>query len=169
MPVVSLGPAGRALALGLAVALPASALLAGCGDSEQQRYGDELTAVAEPLNAALIDLGNAIGVATSRGQIEAALDRSEGALESAAADLGELDPPEDAAAAQADLIAAVEDFEGEVKTLQRSVRNDGDREFQRALQEFTSDAQAFAVELGDIRSRLGDAGVTIGDTTDTAG
>lgn len=169
MPAVSLGPAGRAVALGLLVALPASALLAGCGDSEQERYGDELQAVAEPLNAELIDFGNAVGVATSRAQIEAAAVRADGALDDAEEGLAELDPPADAVGVQDDLQSAIKDFQGEVKSLQRSVRNDGDRALQKALQKFNSEAQAFAVELGQIRADLEDVGVTIRETTDTAG
>lgn len=163
MPTASLGPAGRAQALGLAVAVTASALLVACGESEDERYGDAFTDVARPLTAELIDLGNAVGSASSRKPISAALGRADAALETAGADFEALDTPAEAAAAQDDLLAAIGDFEVSVERTRGALRDGGDREAVRAIKEFNSESQSFAVTLGEIGRRLEDAGIQLGD------
>ena len=163
MPLRSLGPAGRAVALGLAVAVPASAMLVACGGaSEEERYGDSFTDVARPLTSELIDLGNAVGVATSRKQISAALGRAEGALETARDGFGELDPPDAVTDSQAELLAAIKRFEREVDATRSALRDDDDRAVGRALQDFNAESRSFAAKLGEIGQRLEDAGIPLG-------
>lgn len=160
MPLRSLGPPGRAVALGLAVAVPA--LVACGGASEEERYGDSFTDVARPLTSELIDLGNAVGVATSRKQISAALGRADGALATARDGFGALDPPDAAADAQAELLAAIERFEREVDATRSALRDDGERAVGRALQDFNTESRSFAAKLGEIGQRLEDAGIPLG-------
>ncbi len=163
MPLRSLGPAGRAVALGLAVAVPASALLVACGGpGEDERYGDSFTDVAQPLTAELIDLGNAVGVATSREQISAALGRADEALGTARDGFAGLDPPDAAADAQAELLAAIERFEREVGDTRAALRDGSDRAVGRALQDFNTESRSFAAQLGEIGQRLEDAGIPLG-------
>lgn len=163
MALPSLGPAGRAVAIGLAVAVPASALLAACGGpSEQERYGERFTDVAEPLTTELIDLGNAVGVATSRRQISAALGRADAALGTAHDGFAALDPPEAAAGVQADLLAAIERFEREVDATRVALREGGDRAAGRALEDFNAKSRSFAAQLGEIGQRLEDADIPLG-------
>lgn len=163
MALPSLGPAGRAVALGLAVAVPASALLTACGGpSEEERYGERFTDVARPLTAELIDLGNAVGVATSRRQIGAALGRADDALATARDGFAALDPPAGAAEAQAELLAAIKRFEREVDVARAALRSDGDRATGRALQDFNAQSRSFAAQLGEIGQRLEDAGIPLG-------
>lgn len=163
MPILSLGPTGRAMAIGLAVAVPASALLIACGQSDEERYGDAFTDVARPLQAELIDLGNAVGSANSRKQVSAALGRAQQGLQAATDGFEELDPPADVAAAQDDLLAAIAGFETSIDEAREALRSGGDREAQRALQAFNSASQAFASTLGEIGGRLEDAGVPLGE------
>ena len=169
MPARSLGPAGRAVALGLAVAAPASALLVGCGGpSESERYGDAFSEVARPLTAALIDLGNAVGSASSRKQVSAALGRTGAALETARDGFAALDPPADAAAAQADLLAALDRFDREIDVTRDALRDGSDRVVVRALKDFDSESRSFATQLGEIGQRLEEAGIPL-DAAPTAG
>lgn len=164
MPALSLGPAGRAMAIGLVVAVPASALLTACGAGEEERYGEAFTDVAQPLTVELVDLGNAVGSANTREQVSAALGRADAALATAASGFEDLDPPnDDVAAAQADLIAAVDDFEGTVEETREALRSGSDREVQEALQGFSAVSRSFAVTLGQIGRDLEDAGVPLGD------
>ena len=163
MPIPRLGPAGRAMAIGLAFAAPATALLLGCGESDEERYGDALTAIARPLQAELIDLGNAIGSANTRKQVSAALGRADEALRSATGGLERLDPPAAGAEAQADLLAAIDDFEVRIARTRAVLRDGSDREVGRAMQAFNAASQSFAATLGEIGRRLEDAGIPLGE------
>lgn len=150
--------------LGLAFAAPASLLLVACGGpSDEERYGDAFTEVAQPLTAELIDLGNAVGSANSSRQVGAALGRADEALETASAGFEDLDPPAGAADAQDDLLAAIADFEGEVGSARAVMRSGSTARQQRALEDFITESQAFAAELGEINRRLEDAGIPLGD------
>lgn len=160
MPRRGLGPAGRAVALGLAVAVPA--LTACGGPSEDERYGDAFTDLARPLTAELIDLGNAVGVATSRKQISAALGRTDEALATARGGFAGLDPPSAAAGAQAELVAAIGRFEREAARTRSALRYGSDREVGRALKDFNARSRSFAAKLGEIGQRLEDAGIPLG-------
>ena len=152
------------LALGLAVVAPASALLVACGGpSDEERYGDAFTNVAQPLTTELIDLGNAVGSANSSAQVAAALDRVDEALQTASSDFRELDPPDDTAAAQDDLLAELDGFEREVEATRKAVVNGTDGEATRALKTFITESQSFAEALGEINRRLEDAGIPLGE------
>lgn len=160
------------VALGLAVAAPASALLVGCGGgtSDNETYGDSFTAVAQPLTTALVDLGNAVGVATSRKQIAAALGRTEEALQTASEDFNALDPPEDAAEIQDTLISALGKFEQKVEQARDVARDGSDGEFQAAIADFNAESQSFAAALAEIGQQLDNAGIQLGEPTiDPAG
>ncbi len=155
----------RRLAL-LGLVVPTAAFLVACGSGdsdENEAYGDDFTAVAQTLNGELIDLGNVLGSSSSPKPIAAALGRAKVALAAASEDFGELDPPDDAAGAQEELLEAIARFEDDVEATRESLRSDSIDKASRAVGEFTVKAQAFAVTLGEIGRRIEDAGVPLGE------
>ena len=151
------------VALGLAVVAPASALLVGCGggQSDDERYGEQFDDVARPFTAALVDLGNALGTATSRKQVSAALSRADDSLAEARDDFAALDPPDDVAETQRTLVSAIGKFERRIAETREAARSANDRKFAASVADFNSESQQFAAALGELRMRLEDAGVPI--------
>lgn len=155
-------------AFGLAVVVPVVALLAACGgQSESERYGDAFTEVAAPLQAELIDLGNALGSSNRRGPISAALGRANVALDTAAEDFAALDPPADIADIQAELIDAIDGYKAAVETAREALRSDNNTRASKAIGTFNSKSAAFAGTLGEIGDRIEDAGVPLGEPATT--
>ena len=143
------------------------AVIAGCGESAEDRYGDEFTEVARPLQSELIALGNAVGSSSSRAPISAALGRADDALDTTAAGFEELDPPDDVNDLEEELLAAIADFRAEIETTREALRSGSNDEASKAVGDFRVASQRFADQLGDIGQRLEDADVPLGEPATT--
>src|SRR3954453_5304198 len=84
--------------------------LGGCGDSETDRYKADVKAAIQPLRTTLDSTNERVAAARNLRERVAALDKTGRALDTAAAKLEKLDPPEDAKAEHDDFVAQLHRF-----------------------------------------------------------
>ena len=95
----------------LAVAAAAAALFAaGCGGDDKEDYVKEFNEVGRTLERTLTSLGTDITGSTDPKQIGTKLDQGARALDSAARDLDEIEPPDDAQSAHDKIVSGVRDL-----------------------------------------------------------
>lgn len=96
-----------------ALALAASVLAlfaAGCGGDDKEDYVAEFNKVGTTLEKTLTSLGTDLTGSTDPKQIASKLEEGAKALESAASDLDEIEPPDDAKQAHEKIVSGVNDL-----------------------------------------------------------
>jgi hypothetical protein len=147
------------LRAGLAVAIVASAILAGCGELTAEEYQGEVAGILEPLFSELEEIGHEAATKRSAEELVPDLDRAAGAIDGAVDDLEGIDPPAELEEPHRALVDALSAF-GAAVTSAGEAAQAGDeqaiatelpeaaREFQTRFAEVTEDYEAAGVEFG---------------------
>lgn len=149
------------IAVALATVLAAAGLLAACGCDSKADYAQEVEEILNPLGENLSELGTSVSGATTAEGIAEGVGNAEEDLDQAASDLEGLDVPDGVEQVNADLVAAIQGFSGDLANV-REAAESGDR---TALQTATLDlpeaATALQEELNRVQQAAIDAGVPI--------
>jgi hypothetical protein len=145
-----------AIAIGLAtVALVA----AGCGGTSKEDYEKEIDGIGQTLDEQFTDIGRDI---QSSGSLENAADDVEkgaDALDDAAADLEDIDPPDDAEEAHAKIVAGVRSLADDFREAARAA---GANDAQKVLDLFGNiEASEGFKKIQEARAELKDAGYNV--------
>ena len=148
----------KPLALLLVLVLAVAA--AGCG-SETEDYADQLRDALTPLQADLQQIGEQ--EPDSPQQVADSFEAIEKSLDEAAAEIESLDPPEDAADAQRNLVAAIEGFTADLGRLRSQLQGASIEEALSTLPEILPAVTQFQTELEDVERQFEDAGIDVSD------
>lgn len=160
----------KAFRRALAASVAAVALIAaGCGDDNgdggeslsAEDYAAEIQGILDPVGPELQQIGGELSQLkdSQTEQIAAGLEESEGVLNDAIAEIEGVEPPEDAAEAQDQLVAAMEGFVSETEKFREAVLDGNARQQATAFQQAGLD---FQTELQEAVSSYQEAGIQVG-------
>jgi DNA polymerase II large subunit len=113
--------------------------LGGCGDSETDRYKADVKAVIEPLRATRDSTNKRVAAARNLQERIAALDETRRALETAAAKLETLDPPEDAKAEHDNFVTQLRRSARDIRRFERAANGQRPRAVRQSLDALRTD------------------------------
>jgi hypothetical protein len=153
---------------GLAAIVATAMLVAGCGGdgdgdgggTSKEDYSNELESVIPAIGDEIVNAQEVAQSPQSVDELAGALSDIEGAIGDAKSKLQDLDPPDDVADLNTELIQALDTFEGAVAGVRKELEAGTPGP---AVDQFTTKAAAFFEQITSIRSQLEDAGVEIGD------
>lgn len=151
--------------LSLALVALAALLLVACGGESKDDYAEEVDDVLQPLAVDLQELGQQATAATTNEEVAATLGEVETKLDDALGELEGIDPPEDVADLNDELIAEIDGYLGLVTDTREVIEGGDAQAISEATTTFITESQQFATDLADIRDRAQDAGVPLEDPT----
>ncbi len=134
--MIEIGRARRVLGVLLVAAAIA---VAGCGSDETDQYKEDAKAIIDPLRGTLNSTNERVSAAKNLDQRIAALDETRRALDKAAADLNELDPPEDAKAQHDRFVKELERFAGDIRAFEKAARKNDTKGVRESLDKLRTD------------------------------
>jgi hypothetical protein len=97
-------------------------VVAGCGGDKTSEYKQDAKAIIDPLRGTLASTNNRVASARSRSARIAALDKTRQAVDTAAAKLAKLDPPQDAKAQHQAFVRELQRFGSDIRAFERAAR-----------------------------------------------
>jgi hypothetical protein len=165
----------RLLKRGLPATLAATALIAaGCGGDDDgdgggeplsaDEYTTQITEILTPVGPELQEIGGEISELedSQTDEIAAGLEETEGVLNDAISEIEGLEPPEDAADAQDQLVTAMEGFVSDTADFREAVLDGEAREQATAFQEAGLE---FQTALTEAVASYQEAGIEVGSET----
>ncbi|MSO41819.1 MAG: hypothetical protein EXQ70_08030 [Solirubrobacterales bacterium] len=150
----------RLAAIAIAVAIASLALVAGaCGSNDQANdYVDDVNAVTDRFDQAVTSVASEAPSASTPSQAGNLLDAFATELDSSAAELEKISPPDDVADLQARMITQIEDLSDQVSASADDLRGASPGRAARELQAFvskaTSEGQQVNATIGQINDKL---------------
>jgi hypothetical protein len=153
----------------MVAAATAALAIAGCGGSSDSgsslsnsEYAQKLKQVFVPLGSSLQRLGAEAQSATSKKQLETAIQGGEKAVQTTINGVGALDAPSAATQSNQDIIDALDSYEGSLADLQKTVRSGTPQEIHAGVGTFRADSEATRNKLQQIAGELKSEGVKFG-------
>ena len=129
-----------------ALCLAATALAAGCGGDEGEDYESDVREVSQQLRDS--DVGAELQNVRSGAELAATLRKAAGLLDDAAGDLGEIEPPDDAAAAHQKVIDGARETADTFREVARQARFGNAQDMLASLAQLTGSGGAVKLEQG---------------------
>jgi DNA repair exonuclease SbcCD ATPase subunit len=107
--------------------------LGGCGQSETDKYKEDVQAAIKPLRSTLDSTNERVAAAQSLKERIAELDKTRRALDAAAAKLEKLDPPADAKAEHDNFVEQLHRFAADIRRFAKAANGDRPLAVRRAL------------------------------------
>jgi hypothetical protein len=111
----------------------------GCGQSEKDKYKDDVQAAIKPLRSTLDSTNERVAAAQNLKERIAALDTTRQALDSAAAKLEKLDPPADAKLEHGNFVAQLHRFASDIRRFERAANGNQPRAVRQSLDAMRAD------------------------------
>jgi hypothetical protein len=147
----------------LAALLFATGLLAACGTDEKEEYAQEVEDILQPLGENLQTLGAELSSASDADALATGLGEAESDMEDAASELEALDVPDDVEQVNADLVAAINGFAGDLAEVREAAESGNTQRLQNVALGLPEKASEFEQELNEIQEAAVEAGVPIED------
>jgi hypothetical protein len=159
---------GRTRLVALAVIAAGVLLIPGCGGDDgdgdggtsKEDYASEVEAIVPSALDEITSLRDAIQRGESAEEITSKFDETETAFQDSIDELENLDPPDDVADENQELVRALDDFRRAIADVGTELEAGQPGQ---AVNQFTPRAVAFFNQITDIRERLRNAGVEVGD------
>lgn len=159
---------GKLLAALLAFVALAGLWLGACGGgADRDEYAQEVQSALSGLSADLRDLGDQLGSSAKSAELASGLDQARTDLDETAAELEDLDVPDDLVDVNDALVAVIRNFSSELGAVVELAQSGNQQDRQQANADLLGLVARFQAGINAVRQKAAKAGLTIGPTTTT--
>lgn len=161
---------GKLPAALLAFVALAGLWLGACGgddEADRDQYAQEVQSVLSGLSADLRDLGDQLGGSGKSTDLASGLDQARTDLDETAAELEDLDVPDDLTEVNDDLVAAIRNFSSELGGVIELADSRNPQDLQQANADLLELVAQFQAAINAARQKASEAGLTIGPAPGT--
>jgi hypothetical protein len=161
---------GKILAALLAFVALAGLWLGACGsdgEADRDEYAQEVQSALSGLSADLRDLGGQLRSSGKSTDLASGLDQARTDLDETAAQLEDLDVPDDLTEINDDLMAAIRNFSAELGGVIELAGSGNQQDLQQANADLLDLVAQFQSDINAARQKASEAGLTIGPAPTT--